>query len=184
MDLGPKPPKGYSYRAPLRGSGGKPRNRHFTFDSLYRLLSNPSYIGVRQIRAKDKATQSTQAVWPAMIDVKTFEKAQALLEAGRRQKTGHESRYPYLLSTRIICGQCQAEQPSCEDHGPFRQFGGGYGKLVEPWVVPEKHLFQWVRPKVDLVELAKLRRNGRSITELSELLGVPRSTLCRKLKLL
>jgi site-specific DNA recombinase len=100
--------KGYSYRAPLRGGGGKPRNRHFTFDSLYRLLSNPSYIGVRQIRVKNKAPQSTQAVWPAMIDEATFKKAQALLEAGRRQKTGRESRYPYLLSTRIVCGQCQA----------------------------------------------------------------------------
>ena len=109
--------KGYSYRAPLRGGGGKPRNRHFTFDSLYRLLSNPTYIGVRQIRAKDKATQSTQAVWPAMIDEQTFQKAQVLLEAGRRQKTGRESRYPYLLSTRIICGQCQASLIGLSAHG-------------------------------------------------------------------
>lgn len=109
--------EGYSNQAPLRGGGGKPRNRHFTFDSLHSLLSNPTYIGVRQICAKDGTTQRTQAVWPAMIDTQTFEKAQQILAAGRMQKVGRHSRFPYLLSTRIFCAQCQAPLIGLSAHG-------------------------------------------------------------------
>lgn len=32
--------------------------------------------------------------------------AQKILQASKKQKTGRESRYPYLLSTRIHCGEC------------------------------------------------------------------------------
>lgn len=107
---------GLNYQAPLRCGGFRPRNRHFTFDALYRLLSNKAYAGIRVIRSKD-GIQETQAVWPAIVDPETFGRAQQVLEAGRRQKTGRESRYPYLLSTRIFCGQCGAPLIGNSAHG-------------------------------------------------------------------
>ena len=108
---------GFTYHAPLRAGGYRPRNRHFTFDSLYRLLSNPAYAGRRQIKKKDGKTEFVQAVWPAVVAPDLFDRAQAVLLAGKKQKTGRESRYPYLLSTRIYCGQCKASLIGVSAHG-------------------------------------------------------------------
>lgn len=108
---------GYTYRAPLRGGGGRARHRHFTFDSLFRLLSNPAYAGLRVVKAKGKKIETVPAVWPAMIDPETFARAQKVLEAGKKQKTGRESRYPYLLSTRIYCGECGTPLVGISAHG-------------------------------------------------------------------
>ena len=107
---------GYTYHAPLRCGGYRPRHRHFMFDSLYRLLSNKTYAGIRVIRTKDN-THHAKAIWPAIVDMATFEKAQKILEAGRKVKTGRESRYPYLLSTRIFCAECGVPLIGISAHG-------------------------------------------------------------------
>ncbi len=109
--------EGYSNGERVRRSGGRPRNRNFSFDSLYRLLSNPCYIAVRQIRTEGVDTQLVPAAWPALIDPLVFDTAQKVLRAGRMQKTGRESRYPYLLTSRIICGQCKAPLIGLSAHG-------------------------------------------------------------------
>lgn len=108
---------GYSFRSPLRAGGYRQRNRHFTFDSLYRLLSNPAYAGRRVVRSRSGKTEIVPAVWPAMVDPEIFDRTQKLLEAGRKQKTGRESRYPYLLSTRIYCGECKSPLIGISAHG-------------------------------------------------------------------
>lgn len=108
---------GYTYSAPLRGGGYHTRNRHFTFDSLYRVLSNFAYAGRRIIRTKDGKIQEVAAVWPTIIEPELFDRAQKCLEAGRKQKTGRESRYPYLLSTRIFCGECSSSLIGISAHG-------------------------------------------------------------------
>ena len=95
----------YSYGAELRGGGFRPRNEHFTFESLHRLLSNQNYVAIRRIKTKDGWLEG-EACWPPIIDRKTFAEAQKLLLAGKRQKPGRQSRYPYVLSTRIYCDQC------------------------------------------------------------------------------
>lgn len=107
---------GYSYRAPLRGGGCMPRNKHFTFDCLYRLLRNHRYTAVREVKTKD-GIKLTKAVWPPIIDSITFERAQKIIDAGKRQKTGRESRYPYLLSTRIYCEECGRALIGVSAHG-------------------------------------------------------------------
>jgi DNA invertase Pin-like site-specific DNA recombinase len=97
---------GYTFDTPLRGGGFRVRSRHFTFDALHRVLSNPAYGGRRVIRTKDGKSQEVPAVWPAMVDPSIFDRAQKCLKAGRLQKVGRKSRYPYLLSTRIFCASC------------------------------------------------------------------------------
>lgn len=96
---------GSRYGSELRGGGFRPRLKHFTFDSLYRMLSNPVYIAIRPVKSKT-ATEGVKAVWPPIIDESTFSEAQAVLLAGKKQKTGRESRYPYLFSARISCEEC------------------------------------------------------------------------------
>jgi len=96
---------GYAYGGVLRGGGFRPRLKHFTFSNLFLLASNKSYTAIRRIKTKDGWLEG-EACWPPIIDRKTFAEVQKILEAGRRQKTGRESRYPYLLSTRIYCDQC------------------------------------------------------------------------------
>jgi len=108
---------GYRLHGPLRGGGFRPRRMEFSFDSLHRLLSNVVYAGRRVIRHKSGKVEIVPAVWPALIDPGVFDRAQAFLEAGRIQKTGRESRYPYLLSTRIICGECSAPLIGNSAHG-------------------------------------------------------------------
>ncbi|MBI2605627.1 MAG: hypothetical protein HYW49_06055 [Deltaproteobacteria bacterium] len=54
--------------------------------------------------------------------------------------------------------------------------------MDEPLVVSVKYPVQWIRPRVDLVELAKLRRDGWTIARLSLHFRRPRSTIYRKLK--
>ena len=96
---------GYSFKAQIKGGGAIPRSKHFTFDNLYRLLSNWAYAGIRCFSTKN-GEQQVKAVWPAIIDENTFKRAQEVLLLGRKQKTGRELRYEYLLSGRIFCGEC------------------------------------------------------------------------------
>lgn len=97
----------YPYGYELRGGGFRARHKHFTFDNLYRLLGNKAYTGIRRYKTKDGWLEGV-AVWPQIIDLKVFNEAQRILEAGQLQKTGRESRYPYLLSTRIFCDECKS----------------------------------------------------------------------------
>ncbi len=96
---------GYRYGAELRGGGFRPRLQHFIFDSLYRMLTNPVYIAHRKVKTKT-GSELAKAVWPPIITEETFYEAKTILQASKKQKTGRESRYPYLLSTRIRCGEC------------------------------------------------------------------------------
>ena len=93
---------GFHYGSELRGGGFRRRLKHFTFDSLYRMLSNPVYIAIRPVKSKS-GSEGVKAVWPPIIDDSRFEEAKAVLLAGKKQKTGRESRYPYLFSSRILC---------------------------------------------------------------------------------
>lgn len=60
--------------------------------------------------------------------------------------------------------------------------GGRSAILVEPLVVVRKYQVHWIRPKPDLVKLAKLRRKGWSLREISAALGIPKTTLFGLLK--
>jgi site-specific DNA recombinase len=108
---------GYSLAGPLRGGGFRPRRMQFTFESLYRLVSNAAYAGRRIVRIKNGKIEIVPAVWPAIIEAGIFDRAQLVLEAGRKQKIGRARRYPYLLSTRIVCGECGVALIGNSAHG-------------------------------------------------------------------
>lgn len=107
---------GISYATPLRGGGLRPRHQHFTFDSLFRMVSNSAYAGIRLVQDGDRS-EEVKAAWPAMIDIKTYKRAAEILHLGKLQKPGRRSRYPYLLSTRIFCEQCGVPLIGISAHG-------------------------------------------------------------------
>ncbi len=49
--------------------------------------------------------------------------------------------------------------------------------MVEPLVVVREHRVAWMRPKIDLVELARLRREGWTLKKIREHLGVSKTAL-------
>jgi len=51
----------------------------FSVDTLQSLLTNKAYIGVKEFKHKDGRLEEIKAVWPAIIDKETFQKAQVRL---------------------------------------------------------------------------------------------------------
>ncbi|HAR41031.1 MAG TPA: hypothetical protein DCS07_00085 [Bdellovibrionales bacterium] len=159
---------GYSPYGPLRGGGYLPRRRHFTTASLYRLLRNSAYAGRRIVKARTgNVVQVVPAAWPCIIEERLFDRAQKVLDAGKGQKTGRGSRYPYLLSTRITCGQCGAPLIGNSAHGrttkvPYYGHGsqlrredslGTKGPRCNPFRIPGRKLEERVwKEVVSLIE--------------------------------
>ena len=62
--------------------------------------------------------------------------------------------------------------------------GADNGILKEPRVVRLDYKLTWMKPKIDLRELAKLRESGLSLREIEKLTKVSKTTLWRKIGLL
>ena len=83
--------------------------REFSRTTVQHLLKNPAYIGQKLIDARGEG-RTVDAVWPAIIDVDTFDQAQRLLRANRR--TSHSQakklRHVHLLGGGLLhCGCCR-----------------------------------------------------------------------------
>ena len=59
--------------------------------------------------------------------------------------------------------------------------GGRCSILKEPSLVRLNYELTWMKPKIDLRELAKLRESGLSLREIERITGVGRSRIMRKL---
>jgi DNA invertase Pin-like site-specific DNA recombinase len=101
-----------------RAAGGSsPRLGYFTVGNMYRLLTNPTFIGVRTFSVNG-VEQNSKACWDPIIDEDTFHKAQALLKKNHRcNKTAMNSRFPFLLSGLVACGTCGGRMPGKSAHG-------------------------------------------------------------------
>ncbi|MGZ3798291.1 MAG: recombinase family protein, partial [Pseudobdellovibrionaceae bacterium] len=109
--------KGLTPPRRVRGGGG-PRASIFRLDQIHKLLHNKAYIGVRVFSTKDGKCAEVKAVWPAIIDVETFEKAQALLIKNRYRKRTHlDQRYPFTLSGVCFCAVCGDRMSGKSAHG-------------------------------------------------------------------
>ncbi len=106
--------------------GGGVRESQFTVDSLYRLLKNKAYIGIRVYQTKS-GEEECPAVWEPIIDVATFERVNLLLKKNCSHKRTHgENRYPYTLSGLITCSQCGGSMSGKSAHGCNGQKVGYY----------------------------------------------------------
>ena len=91
---------------------------HFTVPSLHHLLTNATYIGLREINKKRGDTKCVPASWPAIIEEKHFAAAQTVLTANRRRyKPDEWKTYPYPLSGISACGECGSRLNGKSAHG-------------------------------------------------------------------
>jgi hypothetical protein len=79
----------------------------FSVGTLQSLLTNKSYIGVKELRHKDGSIEEIKAVWPAIIDIETFLKVQTRLTKNKnRYKPDSWKKYSFPLTELIKCGEC------------------------------------------------------------------------------
>ena len=103
--------------------GGAVRESQLTIDSLYRLLKNKSYIGVRVFQSKH-GQEEVPAVWEPIIDRETFESVGKILTQNCHHKRTHgKNRFPYTLSGVIFCDQCGERMSGKSAHGRAGKVG-------------------------------------------------------------
>jgi site-specific DNA recombinase len=77
-------------------------------NTVYRVLINKAYLGIRAIHKRDKANyEEVEAAWEPIVEESLFGQVQALLQANKHRyhRRGPE-RYTYLLSGLLRCGKC------------------------------------------------------------------------------
>ena len=101
---------GYRTRSEVYGGGAsKPRVGHFTFQNVYQMLMNETYCGVKTVVDRDGSSRDVKACWEPIVDRITFERAQILLKSNKtRKRPDFPNRFPFLLSGRVYCEECQA----------------------------------------------------------------------------
>ena len=86
--------------------------------SLFRILTNQSYIGLREFGNATNESEFVKASWPAIVDVDTFNRVQARLKSNRnRFKPAEWKRYPYPLTEVLICAECGKHLGGKSAHG-------------------------------------------------------------------
>ena len=93
------------------------RNQKFTYNSVWKLLSNRRYIG--ENRFKDIVMPDSI---PAIVDKDLFEEVQQKIKKNSRAPARHKAEDDYLLTTKLFCGMCGAMM--------FGECGTGRNKVV------------------------------------------------------
>ena len=105
----------------------KKNKNHYTVPSLYNLLTNTTYLGVREVgkrmRKEGKGElHLVKAQWDAIIDKKIFDRVQKILEGNRRKFKPLEFKtYPYPLTGIAVCGECGGKLNGKSAHGKTRK---------------------------------------------------------------
>jgi DNA invertase Pin-like site-specific DNA recombinase len=101
----------------VRG-GGSSRERIWQMDSVYNVLRQKAYLGVRVFKDKKGGVLESKAAWDAIVDEDVFGKAQALLKKNRHHKRTHgANRYPYTLTGVVMCKTCGHKLCGKSAHG-------------------------------------------------------------------
>lgn len=98
--------------------GADKGGRHFTITALQHILTNKAYVGLREIGKVRGETSVVKAAWPAIIDVETFNKAQARLSLNKNKyKPAEWKSYPFPLTELLVCGECGKHLGGKSGHG-------------------------------------------------------------------
>ena len=89
----------------------------FTYNSVWKLLSNRRYIGENHF--KDIVMPDSI---PAIVDKDLFEEVQLKIKKNSRAPARHKAEDDYLLTTKLFCGMCGAMM--------FGECGTGRNKVV------------------------------------------------------
>ncbi len=109
--------KRYTNKHGIEKGGG-----HFTVSSLFRILTNRAYVGIREINKARNELESVKASWPAIIDEKLFEKVQKKLSGNKNKyKPDTWKKYPYPLTEKLVCAECGKKMGGKSAHGKNRK---------------------------------------------------------------
>lgn len=95
--------------------GGQPRTGVVMIEGLYKLLTNPVYIGLKTYKEKGKE-HSVKAQWEPIINEDIFNRVGEILKNNRSRKKSSPLRWPYLLSGKLYC-QCGHRLSGKSAHG-------------------------------------------------------------------
>ena len=91
---------------------------HFTVQSLHNILTNATYVGLREINKRRGDTKRVKASWDGIINEKDFLDANKILQANRRRyKPDEWKTYPYPLTGITVCGECGSRMNGKSAHG-------------------------------------------------------------------
>lgn len=111
-----------SYRTKKQMTGsGWGRAGIFKVDTLHKMLTNKTYIGVKVFKTKE-GVKTAKACWDAIIEEVTFARVQERLSKNHRAKKPESAvRYPFLLTEVIYCGVCGDKLCGKSAHGNTRK---------------------------------------------------------------
>lgn len=92
-----------------RYGNSAPRLKNATRSTIYTILTNKAYIGIKEIYKRDgPRAEEVPAVWEPIIDENTFAKVQKALQKNQNRYHAHSDRqrYVYLFSGLFRCGTC------------------------------------------------------------------------------
>ncbi|HEY8828638.1 MAG TPA: recombinase family protein [Jatrophihabitantaceae bacterium] len=134
-------------------------NRPVRANILRNLLTGPRVAGKRQhIPAADRrqgvtTPKLTDAVWPAILDLETWQRLRILLlDPARRNTRPPRS---YLLSGLLICSLCDAPMTGGNSAYKCSVSSGGCGKMSVSMIPADAHVTAWARRKVTTAKVQK-----------------------------
>ena len=107
--------EGYRTKEYVSKNGEHHGGKLFTHATLYGVLTNKTYIGLREFNKANRSVppdeldpqeryRVSKAVWPAIIESDVFRAVQERLE--KNAKTMRKHKHVYLLSEKLVCGEC------------------------------------------------------------------------------
>lgn len=110
--------QGLRTKAYVNRKGERVGGNHFTVPSLHHLLTNASFIGMREINKTKGERELVKAQWEPIIEKSVFQAVQKKLKKNRRKyKPDHWKTYPYPLTGIAVCGECGKTLNGKSAHG-------------------------------------------------------------------
>lgn len=107
----------FRIKSTREGGGLRTRMGFYTVRNLGEIIRSKFYIGVKCFTQNGERKEA-QAVWPALIDRDTFDRANEILKKNHRRNKEHMTdRYPYQLSGLVFCKKCGDRLVGKSAHG-------------------------------------------------------------------
>ncbi len=113
---------GYFSKKFINKHGVEKGGGHFTVPSLYRILTNRAYIGLREVNGPNSQADVVKASWSPIVDLEIFNQVQEKLSANRNKTKPEEwKKYPYPMTEILICGECGKHLGGKSAHGKTKK---------------------------------------------------------------
>ena len=173
-----------------------PRAQTISCSKIYSILTNKTYIGIREINKHNGApSEEVPAVWEPIIEAETFSRVQEELKKNRNRFHSHagDGRYVYLFSGLFRCGACgqklHGKSAWSTNHKRHRYYShrstcpkNGHNQIRAD--LTHTLVLDWLRDIADNGErFEKLREEGvkrieRRIVELRRAIGKTEDEIC------